>query len=63
MQPDPILEEIHRIRQEYAGQFNYDVYEIIRDLKEQEKKSGRIYVSLPVKRKISLKEMKTEIQL
>ncbi len=47
---DEIVEEIHRIREEYAKQFNYDLDAIYRDLKEKERRSGREYVSLPPKR-------------
>jgi len=57
MKNDPIIEEIHRIRQEHAEQFNYNISEIFNDLKEQEKKSGRKFVSLPVKRKLLSKKV------
>ncbi len=42
---DPIVEEVRRVREEYAARFNYDLDAIYRDLKEQEKLSGRTYVS------------------
>lgn len=51
MKTDPIIEEIHKIRQEHAEKFNYNISAIFNDVKEQEKKSGRKFVSLPVKRK------------
>ncbi len=57
MKNDSIIEEIHRIRQEHAEQFNYNISEIFNDLKKQEKKSGRKFVSLPVKRKNLSKEV------
>lgn len=47
---DPIVDESHRIRQEHAQQFNFDLKSIYRDLKKQEKKSGIQTVSLPIKR-------------
>lgn len=47
---DPVVEEVRQLRDEYAKQFNYDLEAIYRDLKAQEKKSGRKYVSLPPKR-------------
>jgi hypothetical protein len=58
MKTDPIIEEIHRIRQEHAEKFNYNLSAIFNDLKEQEKKSGRKFVSLPVKRKLQPKTVK-----
>ncbi|MBF0121088.1 MAG: hypothetical protein HQK79_19835 [Desulfobacterales bacterium] len=54
MQSDTIIQEIHKIRQEHAKKFNYNLFEIFNDLKEQEKKSGRQFVSLPIKRKKKL---------
>jgi len=32
MMKDPIVEEVHRYREEYAKQFNYDLWAIYRDL-------------------------------
>jgi hypothetical protein len=42
---DPIVDEVRRIRDAYAARFNYDPDAIFRDIKEQEKRSGRKYVS------------------
>lgn len=50
MWQDSIVEEVRKIREAYAKQFNYDLQAIHRDLKEQEKKSGRKIVSFPPKR-------------
>jgi len=55
----PIIEEIHKIRQEHAKKFNYDLQKISDDLKEQELKSGRKFVSLPVKRKVRVHDEKS----
>lgn len=38
---DPIVEEVRRARDAYAARFDYDLWVIYRDLKEQEKRSGR----------------------
>lgn len=38
MAKDPIVEEVRRIRDEYAARFNYDLDAIYRDLKEREKR-------------------------
>ncbi len=45
--PDPIIDEIRRIRDEYAASFDYDLKRIVRDLQERQKASGREYVTLP----------------
>ena len=42
---DPIVDEVRRARDAYAARFNYDLRAIYRDLKEQEKRSGRKLVS------------------
>ena len=42
---DPIVDEVRRIRDAYAARFNYDLRAIYRDLKDQEKRSGRKVVS------------------
>ena len=49
MLADPIVEEVRRVRQEYARQLNYDLHAIAADLRKQEQEhSGRL-VSFPAK--------------
>jgi hypothetical protein len=45
MWKDPIVAEIRKIREEHAAKFNYNLLAIYNDIKEQEKKSTRIFVS------------------
>ncbi len=45
--PDPIVEEVRRIRDEYARQMNYDLHAMCEDLRRKEKLSGYKVVSLP----------------
>ncbi len=47
MHHDEIIEEVRRIREAYAERFKYDLQAIHRDLKEQEKRSGRKTLTLP----------------
>ena len=42
---DPIVDEVRRTRDAYAARFNYDLRAVYRDLKEQERRSGRKIVS------------------
>lgn len=42
---DPIVDEVRRVRDAHAARFNYDLDAIFRNIKEQEKKSGRKFVS------------------
>ncbi len=46
MWTDEIVEEIHRIREEYAKSFNYDLDAIFADLRKKEAASGRKIVNL-----------------
>ena len=45
MTPDPIVDEIHRIRDAHAAKFNFDLRAIFLDLQERQSHSGREYVS------------------
>jgi hypothetical protein len=41
MRNDPIVEEIRKIRDSYAAEFNYDIQAIYEDIKKQEKASKK----------------------
>lgn len=43
---DKIVEEIRRIREEYARSFDYDLDSIFADLRKKEAKSGKEVVTL-----------------
>ena len=45
IKPDPVIAELHRIKDEHAKKFNYDVRAMMADLRERQKTSGRTYVS------------------
>lgn len=45
MWKDTIVEEIRKLREEHAAQFDYDIRAIIDSLKKQERESGRTVVS------------------
>ncbi len=44
MWKDPIVEEVRKVRGEHAARFNHDLQAIYKDVKVQEKASGRQYV-------------------
>jgi len=46
---DPIIEEIHKYREDYAKQFNYDIDAIYKDLKDKQDKSTRQIASFAAK--------------
>ncbi len=50
MLQDEIVEEIHRIREEYSRSFNHDLKAIFADLLHQQAQSGREVVRLSPKR-------------
>ncbi|MBR8829799.1 MAG: hypothetical protein N5P05_001246 [Chroococcopsis gigantea SAG 12.99] len=43
---DEIVEQIHRIREEYSESFNHDLKAIFADLQKEQAESGREVVSL-----------------
>lgn len=49
MNTDPIIEELHRIREEIAAQFNYDVFAIGAALRAEQQNEGRPVVSFSPK--------------
>jgi hypothetical protein len=56
MWEDPIVAEVRRAREAHAAQFNNDLLAIYRDLKLQERKSGRKFVSYPARRAAPVKK-------
>lgn len=49
MWKDEVLEEIHKIREEHAKAFNYDLQAICDDLKKKQATSDRQVISKPLK--------------
>ena len=56
MWEDPIVAEVRKVREAHAAQFNYDLVAIYRDLKRQEKNSGRAFVFYPPRRIESVRQ-------
>jgi hypothetical protein len=52
--PDPIIDEIRRIRDEHAARHNYDIRSIVREIRQRQKESGGTYVTLPPRKPTSL---------
>jgi len=50
MNTDPILEELHQVREQLAARFNYDVFAIVADIQAQEQQEDRPLVSLSPQR-------------
>jgi hypothetical protein len=46
---DPIVEEVRKVRDEYAQRFNYDLDAICCDLQQRQAQSTRKVVSFPPK--------------
>jgi hypothetical protein len=45
MKSDPVIDELHRVKDEIAKEFNYDIHALFESLREEQKVSGRNYVS------------------
>jgi hypothetical protein len=53
MWQDEILGEIHKIREEHAKSFNYDLDAMFADWQKKQAEGGREVVSLPPKRRLT----------
>ncbi len=49
MTEDAIMEELHKFREEWAEQFNYDIHAMVADLRRSQSEAGREVVTLPPK--------------
>jgi hypothetical protein len=56
MWKDPIVEEVRKVRDEYAARFNYDLDAMLKDLQEKQEASGREVVNLKPRRTTSSPE-------
>lgn len=56
MWEDPIVAEVRQVRAAHAAQFNNDLLAIYRDLKAEERKSGREFASYPARRVTPVKK-------
>jgi len=45
--PDPIVAEVRRAREEIMAKFNFDLHELFADTQRRQATSGRKYASLP----------------
>jgi hypothetical protein len=50
MWEDPIVAEVHRVREEFAARFNNDLRAMTRYLQEKARQEGRTLVSFPPRR-------------
>jgi hypothetical protein len=49
MKPDPIVEEVRKVREAHAAKFGFDLSAICTDLQKKEKNSGHPVVSRQAK--------------
>lgn len=57
---DQIIEELHKVREEYARQFNFDINAICKDFQEKQAQSGRKIVSFPPRKPVLQPEKRIE---
>ncbi len=53
MTGNPIIEELHQIRAEFAARFNYDITALVEYLREQQAQAGQPVVSFSAKQVVS----------
>ena len=47
MNPDPILEEVHRAKEAVAAKYGFDIHKMVEDMMKRQGEDGRKVVSLP----------------
>ena len=62
MTEDPIIEELHKIREEMAAKHNYDVHAIAAEIRQRQQAENRQVVSLPPKRVASAVDWISEVK-
>ena len=50
MHEDSVMQEVHRIKDEIAARYNYDVRAIAKAAREMQEREGRVVVRRPPKR-------------
>ena len=60
MWQDEILDEIHKIREEHAKSFNYDLDAMFADWQKRQAKSGREVVNLSANCGLTIQMQRTE---
>lgn len=53
MRKDPIVEEIHKVREEHARKFNYDLHAMFKDIRKREARRENLSTLQPVKPALS----------
>ncbi len=62
MLDDPIVEEVRKIRDDYAKKFDYDLNAIFADLKKQQESGGRKLVSFPPRKPVVIQTVRQPAQ-
>ena len=57
---DPIVEEVRKVRNEHAKEFNYDLQAIVADLKKQQKAGKRKFVTLSPRKPVIMPQTKVK---
>ena len=57
MWKDPIVEEVRRLRDQYAGQLGYDIKLIFQDIQKRQTQVGKKLVSFPPRTPIKIPEV------
>ncbi len=60
MLQDEILDEIHKIREEHAKSFNYDLDAMFADWQKKQSESGRKVVNLSANRGLTIQMQRTD---
>lgn len=58
---DPIIEELHQFREEWAARFNYDIHAIVADLRRSQQEANRQVVNLPPRLVADINEAQEQV--
>jgi hypothetical protein len=61
MQSDPIVDEIHRVREQIAARFGYDIQAIGRDAHQRDKAADREVTRRPPRRPVASTSAKLQV--
>lgn len=57
MWKDPIVEEVRRLRDQYASQLGYDIKKIFQDIQKRQAQAGKKTVSFPPRKPVKIKKI------
>ena len=61
MWQDPIVEEVRRLRDQYASELGYDISRIFQDIQKRQAQAGKKTVSFPPRTPIKMPKVASQV--